>query len=92
MSEALKMEDAEQRDHWLSVVGRSLAFLCLVQADLRDKGLTAQANLLESLGLDRREAAELLDTTSDSLSVMMRREDKRKRIGGRRGTKKKGKY
>jgi hypothetical protein len=72
--------------HWLAVIGRALAFSCLAQADLRDKGLVPQAKLLETLGLTRREAAALLNTTDRSLSELLSRERRRKhRTGGNRG-------
>ncbi len=74
----------DERD-WLAVIARALAFLCLSQADLRDKGLVPQAKLLETLGLTRQEAAKLLGTSADSLTELISRER-------RRGTSKKGKH
>ena len=64
---------SEDETEWLGVIGRSLAFLCLCEADLRDKDLAQQANLLEALGLSRSEAAEILGTSPDSLRVLQRR-------------------
>jgi hypothetical protein len=49
---------------WAGVIGRSLAFLCLIDADLRDKDLATQGRFLESLGLARKDAAALLDTST----------------------------
>jgi hypothetical protein len=66
-------ENSDQGQEWLAVIGRSLAFLCLGQADLRDKGLVPQVKLLEALGLSRKEAAQLLNTTDKSLSELLRR-------------------
>lgn len=62
----------EQSDgqSWFAVIGRSLAFLCLVQADLRDKALASQAKFLEGLGLPRHDAAILFGTTDKSLAVL----------------------
>jgi len=73
---------------WLAVIGRSLAFLCLAQADLRDKGLASQARFLEGLGLRRKEAASLLGTTEASITETLSRE-RRSKQGGRRGRPKK---
>ena len=83
------MKDNEQKDNeWLAVIGRSLAFLCLAQADLRDKDLATQGQFLESLGLSRKEASALLGTSYASLTELLRVASKRK--GGKRGRAKKG--
>lgn len=66
------LQAGEVDQGWLAVIGRALAFLCLEHADLRDKGLVPQAQLLEKLGLSRREAAALLDTTDRSLTELYR--------------------
>jgi len=82
------MEDNESgQDQWLAVIGRSLAFLCLAQADLRDKDLATQGKFLVSLGLVRKEAAALLGTSPESLSELFRLARKKK--GARRGKAKK---
>ena len=78
----------EESNEWLAVIGRSLAFLCLAQADLRNKDLATQGQFLESLGLSRKEAAALLGTSSASLTELLRLASKRK--GGKRGRSKKG--
>ncbi len=64
---------------WLGVIGRSLAFLCLAQADLRDKDLASQAKFLEGLGLPRTDAAHLLGTTVASLGVLISISKRKKR-------------
>lgn len=78
----------EDSNTWLAVIGRSLAFLCLAQADLRDKDLATQGRLLETLGMSRREAAALLGTSYGSLNEMINRATRRKK-GGKRGRTKK---
>ena len=78
----------EDNNEWLAVIGRSLAFLCLAQADLRDKDLATQGQFLVSLGLPRKEAAALLGTSDASLAELLRLASKKK--GGKRGNKKKG--
>jgi hypothetical protein len=80
------MAENNQENDWLGVIGRSLAFLCLAEADLRDKDLATQARFLESLGLSRKDSAALLATSEDSLRVLLRRAGKQKR--GKRGSKK----
>jgi hypothetical protein len=82
-------ENADEANAWFPVIGRSLAFLCLAQADLRDKDLATQGKFLESLGLSRNEAAALLGTSGKSLGVLINRASRRKG-GNRARTKKKG--
>jgi len=79
---------ADSETDWQAVTARSLAFLCLAQADLRDKGIVPQAILLETLGLSRRDCARLLNTTDRSLSELLSRARKKK--GRRRAKARKG--
>lgn len=81
-------DNDESGNAWLAVIGRSLAFLCLAQADLRDKDLATQGRFLETLGMSRKEAAALLGTSYASLTEMLSRAAKKK--GGKRGRAKKG--
>ncbi len=81
-------ESDENNNDWLAVIGRSLAFLCLAQAELRDKDLATQGRFLESLGISRKEAAALLGTSYASLAELFRLASKKK--GGKRGNAKKG--
>ena len=76
-------------NEWLAVIGRSLAFLCLTNANLRDKDLATQANFLITLGLSRKEIAGLLGTTEGSLKVSLHLASKKK--GVKSGGKKKSK-
>jgi len=83
------MADGEGDRDWQAVIGRALAFICLAQADLRDKGIAPQAEFLESLGLSRKEAAGLLGSTAQSITELLHR---KKKGGGKSGQgKKKGK-
>lgn len=70
---------------WMPVIARSMAFLCLANADLRDKDLATQAVFLEALGLSRRDAAGLLNSSEKSLAELIRRSKQGKR--GKRGKK-----
>lgn len=79
---------ADSDTDWQAVTARSLAFLCLAQADLRDKGIVPQAQLLETLGLSRKDSARLLNTTDRSLAELLSRARRQK--GGRRGKPRKG--
>jgi hypothetical protein len=69
---------------WMSVVGKSLALICLKQAELDDADIGTKGKFLEALGLGRRDIAAILDTTEDTVRVMVR--DARKG-GSNRGKK-----
>ncbi len=71
--ESSSAAQSDDETDWLAVIGKSLSFLCLCEADLRDKELLPQATLLESLGLSRKDAAEILGTTSESVRVTQHR-------------------
>ncbi len=62
---------------WAGVIGRALAFLCLASADLRDKDLADQARFLTGLGLSRKDSAAILDSTENSIAVVLSRKKRR---------------
>ncbi len=71
--------------NWLAVCGRALAFLCLTQADLRDKGIAPQASLLDYLGLSRKDTALLIGASEKTITEVLSRE--RRKIKGDQGGK-----
>jgi hypothetical protein len=73
-------------DQWLSVIGRSLALLCM-QATSEGRNIQQNALFLESLGLSRSDAAAMLGSSTASLTELHRRARNSKGRG--RGTKKK---
>lgn len=77
------MTNDDDNKVWLAIIGRSLAFLCLTKADLRDKDLATQGRFLESLGLSRKEAAALLGTSYASLAELLRPGRKKRSKRGR---------
>lgn len=81
------MADGDSNDEWLAVIARSLAFLCLAEADIRDKDLATQARFLQNLGVPRRDSANLLGTSEESIRVLLHRSNKKKG-GSKRGAKK----
>jgi len=70
--------NSEEAD-WLSVIARSLAFICLDKANLREKPVGEQAEFLQNLGLPRKDAANMLNTTVNSLQVLASLARKKKR-------------
>lgn len=71
---------------WMPVIGRSLAYLCLTAAEMRDEPMLGQAHFLEALGLSRREVAQMLGTSVDSIGAQERQARNK---GGKRGNAKK---
>jgi hypothetical protein len=70
---------------WMAIIARCLAFLCLDKADLRTEKISAQAEFLERLGLNRHDSAQILNTSAESLRVLARlHKDKKGRRSGRK--------
>jgi hypothetical protein len=80
----------EEEQHWLAVIGRSLAYLSLHAADLGDKDIGERAELLTSLGLSKEEVAPMVGSTAASIEVLLRKRRKKKK-GGKSAATKKGK-
>jgi hypothetical protein len=85
--EGMKSDNSNDSTTWLAVIGRSLAYLCLRNSELRDKDLATQAALLISLGLGVEDSAKLLGTTEASLRELLRLA-RNKAKGGSHGSKK----
>ena len=79
----MTLEEPEEK--WLSVMGKSLAFICLHLADLKTESQDKKRDFLETLGLTRRDIAGLLGTTEESLRVAAYKRTGRK--GKTRATK-----
>jgi hypothetical protein len=62
-----------ESDVALTIIARSLAYIALKAADLDGKTIQEQAKFLEGLGVDRKDVAEMLGTSADSIGVMLRR-------------------
>lgn len=78
-------DDAE----WMPIVGRSLSYLCLIAAEMRDEPMLIQAHFLEGLGLPRREVAKILGTSVDSIGAQERQARTKggKHAGAKKATK-----
>jgi len=64
---------------WLAVIARCLTFICLDKANLREKSVGEQAEFLQNMGLPRKDAATLLNTSVNSLQVLASLARKKKR-------------
>ncbi len=79
---------------WLAVIGKSLALICLKQAEkdnpTKMASITAKVNFLKGLGLPQDDAAEAVGSSADSVAVMIRRaKAKSKKKAKGNGAKKK---
>lgn len=82
----------EQSDQWLAVIGKSLALLCLKQAE-KDQpnkmaSITAKVNFLMGLGLPQNDAAEAVGSSPASVAELLR-QARAKKKAKTNGTKKK---
>jgi hypothetical protein len=71
-------KQAEVTD-WQAVIGRSLAYLALHRAELGNSDMGEQAVFLEGLGLVRADVAAMLNTSANSLAVLIGRKKGRRR-------------
>ena len=73
-----------QEIDWGAVIGRSLCFLCLHEAGVKNDDLTSQVKFLMRFGLPKEEVARVLGTTSDSVRVTLARAAKKGKTRGRK--------
>ncbi len=71
--------------YWFRVIGLCLAYLVLHLAEMKDEDMLTKAKFLERFGLSRRDIAQILQTSEDSLRVLAGRAQRRGR--GSRGEK-----
>jgi len=66
------VEEKDEKQEWLGAIAKSLAFLCIQHSHLKEKTTAQKALFLNSLGLTRKTIAEMLDSTPQSISELMR--------------------
>ncbi len=80
----------ELNEEWLAVIGKSLAYLCLKQAEKAEptkmSGVVAKVNFLKGLGVSQNAAAEAFESSPDSVAAMLRQAKNKK---GSKGAAKK---
>jgi hypothetical protein len=69
----------QQTEIWTPIIGRALALIALHGSSCREGTLAEKAKFLEGLGLSRKDAAEILGTTSASVTELMRKAKKKRR-------------
>lgn len=75
---------------WLPIIGKCLAYACMHSAKINEKTIVEKARFLEALGLERKDVAMMLDTTSASITEMYRQSQRRK-TGGKNAASKRAK-
>lgn len=79
---------AESKD-WFAVIGKSLAYLCLQEAQRKDPkkfdSVLKQVKFLQKLGLSRKDAAEASGSSPHSVNVLHSRHKSKR---AKHGTKK----
>lgn len=73
-------------DKACTVIGRSLAFLCLQNTDVKNSTILEKAQFLSALGVPFVDAAKMLGSTAESLRVMSYNKGKKAK-GAMRGKK-----
>jgi hypothetical protein len=58
-------------------MGRSLAFLCLQNSEIKNRTVFEKAEFLSALGLPFADAAKMLGSTAESLRVMAYNKEKK---------------
>lgn len=61
-----------------TIIGRSLAFLCLQSTSAKEGTLLQKADFLNGLGLDYEDSAQMLGTSAESLKALARQAKKSK--------------
>jgi hypothetical protein len=83
----------DEQAAWLPVIGKSLAYLCLKQAEkaepIKLASVLAKVEFLEALGLSRNDAAKAVGSSTDSVKTMASRKRTSKSRSKGRGTSKK---
>jgi hypothetical protein len=72
----------DQNNEWLAVIGKSLAYLCLKQAEKAEPtkmvGILPKVNFLKGLGLTQNDAAEAVGSSPESVAAMLRQAKSKK--------------
>lgn len=78
---------AEQQTDWPAVIGRALAQFSLDAGPAKEGDVGDKARFLSALGLSNPDIASMLNSTANSIGVMLRRKKKARRNGGKKKSK-----
>jgi hypothetical protein len=71
------MQELAMNEGWIAVIGRSLAQISMHMAEVDNKTISERAAFLENLGLERKEIAIMLGSTTASISELLRQKTKK---------------
>jgi hypothetical protein len=73
------LANQSESEIWIPIIGRALAHLCLQGSSAKDGTTAEKARFLEGLGLNRKDVADMLGTTSASVTELLRQAKNRKK-------------
>ena len=79
-----RTQDDQSDVDWTAVIARCLAYLCLKQSEYADAKKLTQAKFLSSLGLPKKDSADVIGSSAGSLRVLA---SQAKKKGGTRNAK-----
>jgi hypothetical protein len=65
------MNDGETDNKYLQTIAKALAYLCIASTDLKDSSIGDKAQFLRRLGFPDRDVAALLNTSENSIRVLI---------------------
>ncbi len=71
----------------LRIISRSFAFLCIASPLMAQKSSTEKMKLLDALGLNNSEIADMLDTTANTVAVRLSEAKKKRSKKKNQGSK-----
>lgn len=88
---AVKDDAGSAEAMWLPVIGRTLAYLCMQEAERAKKfdGVIDRVDFLEALGLPPADAASAAGSSKASVDELRRRQRNNRKTNGKKATKKK---
>lgn len=75
---------SDEQTDWPAVIGRALAQYSLDAGPAKDGDVTDKARFLAALGLSKPDIAAMLNSTPNSIGVLLRRKKKAKRNGSKK--------
>jgi hypothetical protein len=65
------MSNSETNNKYLAAIAKALAYLCVTSSEMKDQSLGNKAKFLRSLGFADKDVAALLNTSENSIRVLI---------------------
>ena len=72
------MSNSEIDNKHLATIAKALAYLCITSTDMKDQTVRSKAQFLRSLGFADKDVAAVLNTSENSIRVLISRSKKSK--------------